>query len=453
MESLTKLTITTLTNPRIHLYAIAPFFLFLTFLCLSPSFFFTATNNDSGAAASVSFASRPFSLSSFSPVDSSNTCPVVSECTTLSSVAAATETPRWKSRIEDDGFLTQPPTAEATSSCNIFDGNWVPDDSDPVYPPGSCPFLDDSFNCFKNGRADLGYLRFRWKPYECDIPRFNGRKMLEILRGKRVVFVGDSLNRNMWQALVCSLRESVKNKSGIFEEFGRREFRTQGFYSVKFTEFNSSLDFVKSPFLVQEWKDSNRTTTGNRKKRETLRLDMIQSSFSDYRNADIIVFNTGHWWTHKKTNRGKNYYQEGSHVYSKLKVTEAYKKALWTWAQWVDSNINGSNTRVFFRGYSASHFRGRRCSGGGMVNETSTREVGANPWMMKAVEAVMSEMKTPVYYLNITKMTSYRGDGHPAIYHDRRAGGGGMFEDCSHWCLPGVPDSWNQLLFAALLPS
>ncbi|CAN1806670.1 Protein trichome birefringence-like 4 [Linum perenne] len=202
----------------------------------------------------------------------------------------------------------------------------------------------------------------------------------------------------MWQALVCSLRESVKNKSGIFEEFGRREFRTQGFYSIKFTEFNSSLDFVKSPFLVQEWKDSNRTSN---RKRDTLRLDMIQSSFSDYRNADIIVFNTGHWWTHKKTNRG----------------------------------------------YSASHFSSAgRCDGevGPIANETA---VGANPWMTKVVESVISEMKTPVFYLNITKMTSYRRDGHPG------GSGGRRFQDCSHWCLPGVPDSWNQLLYAALLQS
>ncbi|CAN1806666.1 Protein trichome birefringence-like 4 [Linum perenne] len=400
MESLKKLSITTFTNPRTLLYAIAPFLFLLTFLCLSPSFF-TINSAASNPFASLLFSAPNYdSLSSFSPVDSTNTCPVSAsvddECR-LSSVAAAIDTPRFKSIQEDEFLIPGPP------SCNIFDGNWVPDDSDPVYPPGSCTFLDDSFNCFKNGRADLGYLRFRWKPYGCDIPRFDGRKMLEILRGKRLVFVGDSLNRNMWQALVCSLRESVKNKSGIFEEFGRREFRTQGFYSIKFTEFNSSLDFVKSPFLVQEWKDSNRTSN---RKRDTLRLDMIQSSFSDYRNADIIVFNTGHWWTHKKTNRG------------------------------------------------ASHFSSAgRCDGevGPIANETA---VGANPWMTKVVESVISEMKTPVFYLNITKMTSYRRDGHPSVYHDRRGGSGGRrFQDCSHWCLPGVPDSWNQLLYAALLQS
>lgn len=58
--------------------------------------------------------------------------------------------------------------------------------------------------------------------------------MLRMLRGKRLVFVGDSLNRNMWESLVCALRESLKDKSTVYEVSGRRQFRTQGFYSFIF---------------------------------------------------------------------------------------------------------------------------------------------------------------------------------------------------------------------------
>lgn len=76
--------------------------------------------------------------------------------------------------------------------------------------------------------------------------RFDGRKMLEMLRGKRLVFVGDSLNRNMWESLVCALRESLKNKSRIFEASDRRELRTQGFYSFKFTV---SFTIIFSPLI------------------------------------------------------------------------------------------------------------------------------------------------------------------------------------------------------------
>lgn len=49
-----------------------------------------------------------------------------------------------------------------------------------------------------------------------------------------MVFVGDSLNRNMWESLVCALRESLKDKTKISEVSSRRELRTQGFHSFRF---------------------------------------------------------------------------------------------------------------------------------------------------------------------------------------------------------------------------
>lgn len=80
--------------------------------------------------------------------------------------------------------------------------------------------------------------------------------------------------------------------------------------------------------------------------------------------------------------------------------------------------------------------------------------IATYPWMMRVLESVIAEMKTPVFYLNITRMTDYRQDGHPSIYRQREIPRGpGMFQDCSHWCLPGVPDSWNELLYATLLIS
>jgi GDSL/SGNH-like Acyl-Esterase family found in Pmr5 and Cas1p len=39
-------------------------------------------------------------------------------------------------------------------------------------------------------------------------------------------------------------------------------------------------------------------------KRETLRLDKVDNSSENYRDADIIVFNSGHWWTHERTSKG-----------------------------------------------------------------------------------------------------------------------------------------------------
>lgn len=58
--------------------------------------------------------------------------------------------------------------------------------------------------------------------------------MLEMLRGKRLVFVGDSLNRNMWESLVCILKNSAKNQDNVFEAHGRHFFRGEASYSFIF---------------------------------------------------------------------------------------------------------------------------------------------------------------------------------------------------------------------------
>jgi len=62
------------------------------------------------------------------------------------------------------------------------------------------------------------------------------------------------------------------------------------------------------------------------------------------------------------------------------------------------------------------------------------------------LEKVLRSMKKPVELLDITTLSQLRKDGHPSIYGT----GGHRSLDCSHWCLPGVPDTWNVLLYAAL---
>ncbi|XP_050228640.1 protein trichome birefringence [Mercurialis annua] len=337
-------------------------------------------------------------------------------------------------------------------NCDLFDGEWVKDDSYPLYKPGSCSFIDEQFNCIRNGRPDKNYQKYKWKPKGCSVPRLNPAHMLKMLKGKRLVFVGDSLNRNMWESLVCMLKGAAKDPSKVFEANGRVHFRGEFSYSFIFKDYDCTVEFFVSPFLVQEWEMPDKDGT----KKETLRLDLVGRSSDQYKNADIIVFNTGHWWTHEKTAKGKDYYQEGSHVYNDLNVLEAFRKALTTWARWVDANINPMKSQVFFRGYSASHFSGGQWNSGGacdnevepIKNATYLQEY---PSKMLVLEKVLRGMKNHVTYLNVTQMTDYRKDGHPSIYRKPNVKSPLLYQDCSHWCLPGVPDAWNEILYAELL--
>lgn len=57
-------------------------------------------------------------------------------------------------------------------NCDLYDGNWVRDESYPLYKPGSCSLIDEQFNCFLNGRPDNDYHKLKWKPKGCTLPRY-----------------------------------------------------------------------------------------------------------------------------------------------------------------------------------------------------------------------------------------------------------------------------------------
>jgi hypothetical protein len=58
-----------------------------------------------------------------------------------------------------------------------------------------------------------------------------------------------------------------------------------------------------------------------------------------------------------------------------------------------------------------------------------------------------------LHLLNVTSMSARRKDGHPSVYYLGSSIGPPSLhrQDCSHWYLPGVPDSWNELLYTLLL--
>jgi 23S rRNA maturation mini-RNase III len=68
----------------------------------------------------------------------------------------------------------------------------------------------------------------------CDNFRFDARKMLNLLRGKRLAFIGDSINRNQWESMMCLLRTAISDPTRIHETRGRKISKEKGDYSFKF---------------------------------------------------------------------------------------------------------------------------------------------------------------------------------------------------------------------------
>ena len=101
--------------------------------------------------------------------------------------------------------------------------------------------------------------------------------------------------------------------------------------------------------------------------------------------------------------------------------------------------------------------------GGNCFNETRMIE-NATYWgsdcrrsVMGVIGDVLRKTGVPITFLNITQLSNYRKDAHTSIYKKQwspltkeQLANPVSYADCVHWCLPGLQDTWNELLFAKL---
>ncbi|GLU10590.1 hypothetical protein SLE2022_273830 [Rubroshorea leprosula] len=319
--------------------------------------------------------------------------------------------------------------------CNLYEGRWVYDELYPPYNSSTCPFIRKEFDCQKYGRPDHLYLKFRWQPANCQLPEFNGQDFLERFRGKKIMFIGDSVSLNHWQSLVCLLHAAAPFSTIIREN-------SSNISTVTFQDYMVSVILFHSLYLV----DIQEEEIGR-----VLKLDSI-SNGDVWRNNDVLVFNTWLWWYRRGPRQQWDYIQVDGKIVKDMDRMVAFQKALTTWANWVDSDVDPTTTKVFFQGISPSHYNGTDWGEPGVMNcanETlplngSIYPAGLPP-AVYVVKEVISNMSKPVHLLDITTLSQLRKDAHPSSYN----GFEGM--DCTHWCIPGLPDTWNQLLYAALI--
>ncbi|XP_072975379.1 protein trichome birefringence-like 3 isoform X2 [Typha angustifolia] len=363
-----------------------------------------------------------------------------------------------KSALQDD-IVDEEKVSFDPSECNVTKGQWVFNSSKELpYTDQTCPYLDKQVACTRNGRPDTDYLYWEWQLDDCILPSFDAQIVLKKLRGKRLMFVGDSLQRAQWQSFVCHVQSQIpENAKSINRSRSLSVFRAK--------EYNATIEFYWAPFLVESNTDGRVIADTSKR---ILHVDSISKHAKHWIGVDILVFDTYVWWmSGQRIKSVWGSFSNGDEGSEELEYFVAYRIGLKTWANWIDSTLNPNATRVFFTTMSPTHMRSldwHHKNGIKCYNETKPVMErgfwgsGSNRRIMEVVASVIGRMKVPVTFLNITQLSDYRIDGHVSVYTesqgkiltDEQKANPKLYADCIHWCLPGVPDTWNQLLYSYL---
>lgn len=80
------------------------------------------------------------------------------------------------------------------------------------------------------------------------------------------------------------------------------------------------------------------------------------------------------------------------------------------------------------------------------------RNNGLNKEARRINRIIRKELQTTeIKLLDVTHLSEFRADAHPAIWLGKQDAVAIWGQDCMHWCLPGVPDTWVDILAQLIL--
>ncbi|KAF3325143.1 Protein ALTERED XYLOGLUCAN 4-like protein [Carex littledalei] len=361
-------------------------------------------------------------------------------------------------------------------TCDLYNGTWVRDYGGTIYTNMTCKTMPDARNCEKYGK-DHDFVKWKWKPHECHLPRFHPEEFLNAVRGMNLAFVGDSVSRNHKDSLLCMLSQ-VESPQNTYNDI---ENQITKWY---FETYNFTLMHLWTKFFVRY---EDRKVNGSVTETDVYLDEMDPNWVNHVHEANYVVVSGGHWFF-----RQLNLYQQNKLIgtvfaQSQKKNTPAlgwifpmqnafrtalnylnYKNNYTTASSSSRSNSNTSNTSnnvrlVVVRTFAPRHYEVGPWNSGGVCNRTrpnldlgvlSGNHLEMRNMLLEEMERVRNEGggggEGTVRFaaMDVTGMMDMRPDGHPGLHWDNRWNHG--LSDCTHWCMPGAIDMWNELLFLTL---
>lgn len=338
-------------------------------------------------------------------------------------------------------------------ACNYAKGKWIPDDNRPLYSGFGCKqWLSSMWACRLTQRSDFAYEKLRWQPKDCEMETFTGSKFLRRMQNKTVAFIGDSLGRQQFQSLMCMVTEGEERPDvlNVGWEFGlvkeKGHVRPDG-WAYRFPSTNTTILYYWSASLC----DLEPLNITNPVTDYAMHLDRPPSFLQRFLpRFDVLVLNTGHHWNRGKLEANRWIMHVGGKPTTDTTIAGAKNFTIYSIVNWVNSELpKYPGLKAFYRSISPRHFFNGDWNTGGTCDNTTPRSGDLQVLQDESIDptAAGSVKGTRVKLLDITAISQLRDEGHISRYSIKATPG---MQDCLHWCLPGVPDTWNELLFAQI---
>lgn len=330
-------------------------------------------------------------------------------------------------------------------------GHWVKDPDhnyQGMTDPKNCPAFVNDFDC-RSSDIDPKYhvlqqkeFRKVFQPHNCDLHAMNGTHFAQCLKGQRIVIVGDSTMRQVFQSLACILHEDVED--GYLVPW---EDATANHTSVPAEKQYMARD-SEQPIMKQN--------IGMFKLRNGAEVHLVSfgifnlelwddamAKFLPMTKKDVLYVEFGAWYP-----RFANW--------DMYRPWERYQKDVY---ELLDQRLRQMTTNILWRSYGPTHFGGPTGTFTGIAFDLPEMPKPDSCEPARYGEyyydtEVMRYLKTkcmdghcahihilPVYHLSLLAHSSHHGSFGRGT-DDRSI-------DCRRYCA-NVIDTWNQVLYNKL---
>ena len=317
------------------------------------------------------------------------------------------------------------------------DGEWVVGREQlPRYSQSTCPMLQSFEHTHDVNAADVEY---EFKTAGCELPAWDlatVSKFLTSMAGKTLLFAGDSITGNWWVSFVCMLHQLVPSVEHDQDMHSGTVFDAHARFLGPDGESSTRIGFWRlSGYFRRDVHALSRCIHGHGRMLKVWGVPqdgILNASTAVRVKPDVLIVNQGVWYNNEPTEAAalrKGFHEAISVPLMQRNTTQP----VLIWRETAPQRFNTPGG-LFHTFQKVDRWRNVSCE------LRPVAELHRHNWRNTALKPEFATLGRRIRTLPIFDLSAR----YPKVDQPKA-------KDCTHFALPGLPDTWSHLLLATLL--